>query len=253
MYIFLFIIAMLYLGGPIAVWLTQRQAANPQMQAYGFSLQTPGYEFLTATAERLRAMGFELVGYFGLVGQTKNVNMFLAYLIHRGNGDLAVAAMARTTQGTGTQLVEFATRFTDGSGIATGNSKTPGVYRRPRTKPVYHFPWVSDPARLYQFHQQLILRDCVAKKKDVPAPGKEADRLLDSMRQEMKDQVFAGILQLDSSRAWYKPTLVGAFVMTYKLLFPFKQIRGAMKQSKMRQLQNVLMSRAGAQPVQPIG
>src|SRR5215475_12256245 len=166
MYILLFAVAMLYLGGPIAVWLTQRQAANPQMQAYGFSLQTPGYEFLTTTAERLRSMGFELVGFFGLVGQTKNVNMFLAYLVHRGNGDFAVVAMARTAQGTGAQLVEFATRFTDGSAIATGNSKTPGVYRRPRTKPVYHFPWVSEEhTSELQSRENLVCRLLLEKKK----------------------------------------------------------------------------------------
>jgi hypothetical protein len=251
MRVLLFIIGSLYLGGPILVWLTQRQAANPQLTPYGRDLQDSNFRFLTTTAAQLQAIGFELIGYFGLLGQVKNVNTFIAYLIHRGNGDCGLVVMMATPTGVATQLVEFATRFVDQSSVTTGNSKTPGVYVRPRSKPVYHFPWITDPIRLYQFHQQLILRDKPGLAKDVPPPGTEAERLVDGMRREMRDQLAPKILRLDSSGNSYRPTLLGAFRMTWKLLFPVKQLRGMVKNSNAKRLERSLLLKPAVQPIHP--
>jgi hypothetical protein len=252
MRILLFIFGALYLVGPIVVWLTQRQAANPQLIAYGRELQDPNFSFLTNSAARLQAMGFELVGYFGWMGQTTNVNAFLAYLIHRRNGDAAIAVMMATRAGVSGQMMEFATRFVDQSSITTGNSKTPGVYVRPRNKPVYHFPWIADPVRLYQLHQQLILRDFLGMPKDIPQPGSEQERLVDGMRREMQDQVAPGILRLDSTANCYRPTLPGAFRMTWKLVFPVKHIRRIVRYMKAKSLEKSLRENGIAQPIQPI-
>lgn len=148
----------LYLVAPLIIFFTQRQAANPQLQSYGPELPNPKLQFLAITAGQMQALGFELIGYFGYIGQTRNVNAYIVYLIHRKNGDAGIAALMETTAGITARTVEFATRFIDQSSITTGNSKTPSVYIRPRNKPVYRFPWISDPARLYEIHQQLILR-----------------------------------------------------------------------------------------------
>jgi hypothetical protein len=248
----LIIFGFLYLVGPIAVWLTQRQAANPQLVSYGRDLQDPNFQFLTTGAARLQAMGFELIGYFGWMGQTTNVNAFLAYLIHRSNGDAGMAVMTATPAGVGPQMVEFATRFADQSSLTTGNSKISGVYVRPRNKPVYHFPWITDPGRLYQIHQQLIARDFPGMAKDVPRCGAEEERLVDGMRREMADQLAPRILRLDSTGNWYRPTLLGAFRMTWKLLFPMKQIIGTVKRMKGRNLERSLMVNTTAPLAPPI-
>lgn len=240
----------LYVIGPIVVWLSQRQGADPQLTAYGRDLQDPNFLFLTTTAAQMQALGFELIGYFGLIGHTRNVHAFLAYLIHRANGDAGIAMMAATPAGVVAQNLEFATRFGDQSSVTTSNSKTPAVYVRPRSKPVYRFPWITDPGRLYQIHQRLMLRDKPGLAKDVPPPGLEEERLVDSIRREMKDQLASKILRLDSTGTSYRPTLLGAFRMTWKLVFPVKQIVGIVKRSQARRLESSLMS-AMPQPIHP--
>ena len=251
MRLLLLLIGSLYLGAPILVWLQQRQPANPRLTPYGRDLQDPNFSFLTTTAAQLQSLGFELIGYFGLLGQTKNVNVFLAYLIHRRNGDCGLAVMMATPAGVVTQLVEFATRFVDQSSVTTGNSKTPGVYVRPRGKPVYRFPWITDPIRLYQFHQQLILRDKPGLAKDVPQSGAETERLLDGMRREMQDQLAPRILRLDVRSNTYRPTLLGAFRITWSLLFPVKQILGMVKLSHARRLEKSLSMIQTPQAIHP--
>jgi hypothetical protein len=247
----LIFLGIMYLGSPLVIWLTQRQAANPQLQFYGRELQDPSYQFLTATAVQLQSIGFELIGYFGWVGQTTNADAFNAYLVHRRNGDTGIALMVKTPVGVRARTVIFSTRFVDQTSITTGNSNTPSVFVRPRNKPLYRFPWIHDPVRLYQVHQQLILRNKPGMVKDVPQPGSEAERLVDGLRQEMQDQVGPKILRLDSTGNAYRPTLLGAYRMTWKLLFPVKQITAIAKHFKAKRLEQSLGANVGAQPIHP--
>jgi hypothetical protein len=242
----------MYLGAPLVIWATQRQTANPKLEPYGMALADPKFQFLTTAAAQMQSLGFELIGYFGYIGQTRNVNAFIAYLVHRKNGDAGIAAVMETSAGITARTVEFATRFFDQSSITTGNSRTPGVYIRPRTKPVYHFPWIADPARLYDIHQQLMLRDKLGMAKDPAQPGHEQERLLEGIRAEMKDQLEPGILRLDASGTYYRPTLWGAYLMAWKLLFPVKQIRVAIKTSKAQRLARSLMANRIFQPIHPM-
>jgi len=230
----------MYFVAPLFVLATQRQAANPQFQPYGTTLQDSRFRFLTDSAARIQNLGFELVGYFGLIGYTTNVTLFLAYLIHRQNGDGALVVMVQSNAGTSTQLVEYSTRFVDQGSLTTGNSRTQGVYFRPRQKPVYHFPWINDPARLYNLHQQLIQRDKPGMQKEYVKPGAEIERLCDGMRREMAEQLQPGILRLDKSGEWYRPTLKGAYLMSWKLLPPCKQIRSALRNSSRRRIEKAL-------------
>jgi hypothetical protein len=240
--------AIMYMGTPIVIWLTMRQNANPSLQSYGHELTDPGFQFLTESAAQMQAMGFELVGYFGYVGQTKNVNTFIAYLIHRRNGDGGVAAMAVTAQGVGARMVEFSTRFADQGSVTTGNSKTIGVYVRPYHKPVYQFPGIQDPFRLYEIHQQLMVKSKPGMAKDIVQPGQEEARLVDGIRREMQDQLAPGILRLDSDGAFYRPTLFGAYRMTWRLLFPLKHVLSIARSMRAKRLEKELL----VNPLTPI-
>jgi hypothetical protein len=245
------LVAFIYLGAPLIVFATQRQAANPQLTCYGPVLDDSRFSYLPQTAQQIQQLGFELMGYFGLVGQTTNVNTFLAYLVHRRNGDAAIVAGVYSKQGLHVRLVEFATRFADQSSLTTGNSRIQGVYFRPPQKPVYHFPWIQDPARLYQLHQHLIMGNKPGLAKDFVVPGGETERICDGMRREMADQIAPGILRLDSSGQWYRPTLKGAYLMCWKMLPPFKQIRAAMNHSKCRKIENSLTGNFSPAPIHP--
>jgi hypothetical protein len=248
----LLLVAFMYLGAPLIILATQRQAVNPQLTCYGPVLDDPRFSYLPQTAQQIQQLGFELIGYFGLVGQTTNVNTFLAYLVHRRHGDAAIVAGVYSKQGLMVRMVEFATRFVDQSALTTGNSRIQGVYFRPPQKPVYHFPWIQDPARLYQLHQQLIMRDKPGLAKDFVPAGAEVERICDGMRREMADQIAPGILRRDSTGNWYRPTLKGAYFMCWKMLPPFKQIRAAMNRSKCKKIESSLLGSFSPAPIHPV-
>ncbi len=233
----LYFAAFMYLGAPLIIYLTQRQNANPRLEPAGTDPSaSPVLAPLAAATRAIQELGFELIGCYGL-SLTANVTTFLSYLIHRGNGDLAIVAHLATPVKT-VDMAEFGTRFVDGGTLTTGNSTTPGVYLRPPNKPVYRFPGERDLAKLYRYHQLLIQRDKGSQKKDVPAQGKEGERLVEALRREMNDQVPAGILQTDGQT--FRPTLKGAYYMTWRLLFPVKQIRLALIASRTRALAKAL-------------
>ena len=233
----LYFVAIMYLVAPLIIYLTHRQNANPRMDPAGSDpAASPVLAPLAEPTRAIQNLGFELVGCYGL-SLSANVTTFLSYLVHRANGDLAIVAHLASPVKT-VDMAEFGTRFMDGGALTTGNSSTPSVYLRPRNKPVYRFSEEHDLAKLYRYHQLLIQRDKGSLKKDVPAPGAEAERLVEALRREMADQVPVGILQTDGKT--FRPTLKGAYYMTWQLLFPVKQIRVALRASRTRALAKAL-------------
>lgn len=88
--------------------------------------------------------------------------------------------------------------------------------------------------------------------KDAARPGQEQERLLDGIRREMRDQLDTGILRLDPDGRYYRPTLFGAFSMTWKLVFPVKQIRAVIEEFAGRRLEKSLMASRTLQPIHPV-
>ena len=220
------IFVLLYILGPVIVWLTQKQAANPQLMDYSSALNQPSFRMLASFCSIMQSAGFEFAGVFGLVGQTSNVNAYMACVVHRRNKETGTAIFvhAPTAPAHSKLVLEFSTRFADQSSITTSNSRTPSVLSRADNKPVYKFPAVQDPLRLYHLHQQLVARDKPGFAKDIAPQGGEAARIVEGMQEDYRVQLQTGMLKLDYANKFYRPTLLGAFCMTWKLLPPFKQL-----------------------------
>lgn len=231
--------AIYYLGGPLMVWGTQRQAAFPKLEPLGL-VAPSNYGYLNSMSAHLVGMGFELIGCFSLNGQTAKASGAIAYLVHRGNGDAAIVISISARGLPARNLVEFATRFSDQGSLTTGNSKNPGVFIRPKEKPVYHFPHIENPERLYKLHQSLILKLKPGISKDCVKPGAEYERLVEGVQNEHKSQVKFGLLKLNASATHYRPTFLGAFWMTWSLVFPVKQIRQWWTSLRARRLERIL-------------
>ena len=237
-----FFLVMLYVVAPLYIRFTQKQSAQPKVEPIG-ELLAPA---LVPVARQVEALGFENVGYYVVVGLAANVTCTLAYLVHRGNGDSAVA-VAMVSPVKTVHMLEFATRFADQSSLAVGNNSTIGVYRRPKNKPVFHYPYIQDPRRLYALHQGAIRLLRLGAAKDPPPPGREVERLVEGMQCEMSDQVPVGILRRDEQAGVYRPTLFGAFYMTWGLLPPFKQIKAALRRSRAEKMRRQVESDASFQ------
>lgn len=242
-YIAAFFLFMLYVFAPFYIMATQKMAVNPRLEPLDEAAAGP---YLRQANAAIQALGFETIGLYRLLGMAANVNSTVLYLVHRANGDAAIAA-EMVSPVKSVQMVEFATRFADQSAVTTGNSATVGSFKRPKNKPVFHYPYIQDPKRLYAIHQgaMRLLRFSAAKD---PAPrGREPERLIEGMQREMSDQVPVGILRRDEQAGVYRPTLYGAFYMTWGQLPPFKQIKGSLRRSRAEKMRKAVESDAGYQ------
>ena len=238
---FVLIPAIYYLGGPLLVWRTHRQAAVPKLEPLGQSPPAEGFSYFSSMAKCLTAMGFELIGYFGLAGDAPRVSGATGYFVHRKNGDAAIVISVFAGGMPARKVLKFATRFSDQSSLTTGNSGNPGVYIRPKEKPVYHFPHIESPEKLYHLHQALMPKFKPGIPKDPVKAGAEYDRMVEGMQNEKKTQVRFGLLKLDASATHYRPTFIGAFRMTWSLVFPVKQIRQVLASFRAKRLEKILI------------
>jgi hypothetical protein len=226
----------LYVGAPLGTYFKLRQSAEPKPLRLDPN-QTPlpeavGYYF-DKVENALASIGFERVDDLALPRQVPNVAANLRLFVNREQGDsascTAVYVKAGSTWRMKVQYVQFLTFFRDEMVYATSNS---GVLSSFPPRPQSHnnrFPKVRNPIRLYEIHQGIIRDESRMQKKTVPlidefhGDGVAYQRW--SLKRELEDAANAGCLHLDEARQIYRPTLVGAFTMTWKLLWPWKLIQ----------------------------
>ena len=76
----------------------------------------------------------------------------------------------------------------------------------------------------------------VGTKRPLPPSDQWANELSNSTQKEMQDQTVTGYFYLDSRGEYYRLTWKGTFLMTWKQLWPIKQIRRAMMRRQNRGL-----------------
>jgi hypothetical protein len=122
-------------------------------------------------------------------------------------------------------LVGFRTEFTDGTFIATSNTPTPTCFPRdPRVNGV-RCRDVFDIALLYRFHRARVDRDRGARIPTLERVRDAAGRMVYEHHDAYQRLIAAGYYRLDQAAGNYVPTYKGAYLMTYRLLWPFRQIQ----------------------------
>src|SRR5215203_6120999 len=119
------------------------------------------------------------------------------------------------------------TEFEDGPEIDTNNAPLPAILSPVLQKQVHSLPGIDDAATLYKVHRYLT-SDVRGPVKPLPSKYRIAESMeIESVR-TLRRQVEAGYFYLDKSRGTYRPTAVGAVLMSWKLLWPVGMIRAAL-------------------------
>lgn len=225
--------AVLYLGGPLAIRFLLRQPAEPEFLPVaidGLPGEVSG--FLKRTAERLAPHGFASAATVAMQPQ-KNMTAIVTLFVNRPAGDAAAAIAVYAQMGAGAQVgdvvpkthVEFCTEFSDGGEICTNNSSELSALKKLSEKQIFQFPDVRGADLLYRIHCEMVRRHAPEAQKSLPAPGQEVAHLRASWTKDLERQADVGYMQLDAAGGVYRPTLPGAFLMTWKLLPPVSWIR----------------------------
>lgn len=245
--VFVFLWAVLmYVGAPVLIHQTLKQSARPEL--YPFPPDDPSLpdaeaRDFQAVIDELGPEGFEPVTGLTLPSQTPNVKAVLLLLANRQTKDAAMASAMYAITPAGMRrsvfYVAFATRFRDGSVVQTNNSGVPGSFPPRPGHTVGRLPSVQDAARLYRLHRALVARSGSGRKVfrlDEEFRGDAAAYAAATMVEELEDAARAGYMALSPDGETYRPTLKGAFLMTWKQLWPTKGILRAARDRTARRL-----------------
>jgi hypothetical protein len=251
----LLLVLLVYAGLPVLIHQTLKQPAQPQVLP--FPLDHPGLpkevacQFQTVI-DQLRPAGFEPVTGLALPNALSTVKRIVLVLVNRPAKDSAyamvtyggTAAAAETAASAPPPIrsfcVEIVSRFRLGPVLHTANGTSDISVFAPRPRhTINRFPQVEDAGRLYVLHQALVARSGLRDKAfrlDEEFHGDAAAAAAAFMVEELEDQVGTGYMYLSPEEKIYRPTWKGAFLMTWKLLWPVKGMRRAARERKARQL-----------------
>lgn len=200
-------------------------------------LPTDVENHLQTSREALEELGFVGFGPMALPNASPNAFAIIECFVNRSKNDLAmVTCVYGTINGAATQFVkyvEFIRRFHDENVrlLQTNNNGRPGIFGDPADERMFRFPMIQDVRQLYALHGQLADRETYGLRPymrlDEEFSGDPIEYLQAVFYECFQRQADRGWLYLDESNQQWRTTLRGAVCMTWKELYPFKQIRTA--------------------------
>jgi hypothetical protein len=231
---FLVLVVVLYVVAPVRIRFHLRHAARPRYVSFSLDDVTLPWDDIRdfeAVIDQLRPAGFEPVAVIALPRATLNIKSVQLYLANRRDKDLAGAtAMYATTDGI-TRRVNFhvwiSSRFRDSAVVMVSNSTHVSSFPPRPGFTTGRFPGVRDAARLYRLQQAMVERSGLTDKAfrlDEEFGGNAAAYQSASSFEELQDAARAGYMELSPEGDTYQPTWKGAFLMTWRQLWPAKLI-----------------------------
>jgi hypothetical protein len=257
-------LALSYIGLPLLILFSQKAQADPQFLPIDSSSVPPDVSrFFSSVVPELEKEGFYVSVSLGLPSLMPDMQTFLVMLINRSTGDRAMVTVINSTNPKALSTVmylEFSTRFVTGECFDTLNAPTLSAFQNGPKNTKTRVPSVQDPHTLYQIHRWVMNQKAPAASKITCRDGEEGDHLksvlIESYNERVLDfrwqdssswqdayyrtmiiesydeQVRFGRLKLNAGEAVYQPTIKGAYLMTWGMLWPLSWIRKAMMKSE---------------------
>jgi len=228
---FIWLILACFVAAPIRTYLTYRIRIPAEIilidqHAAGLRLPDKIDRHLSQAHAMLSSQGFDLAGVMCLPNLVTGARAFLGLFVNRQTQETAKATFIVTT---GTimrqrKLVEYTTRFQDGSIIDTHNSPDLNIYKTVPQYATTTFPGLDDLDLLYALHHFLVRRS-----RGVRTPECRLDREFHGDPIAAVQQGFLeffttqiGTGYLVHTADGFRLTIKGAFLATCKLLWPLK-------------------------------
>ncbi len=218
-----------------------------------FALDAKVRRQFDAAAEALRPLGFEGGGLFILPQLVKNVQLIICTFVNREESEFANAAAIYVSKNNKDwklrfQYTGFTAYFADGTEISLHNHRLARTFPAPPGEITVVAPWLQRPAELCRAHRAISALLAPAKQKEFPLDtdfqGDIARFVSDGLAKEYAFARDAGYLveagntvvatvAPDSGNPYQSPgaaaasavyvaTVKGAFLMTWRCLWPFR-------------------------------
>jgi len=223
---------------PLLILLTLKLDAHPKVVLFDSSEKKPPRDIIKYyenVDRQLVESGFEQLTGVIMPAPLPNVRVILWVYVHHANRDAALVTalwgIADVGEPLKTRYVEILSEYQDGSWeqVLTNNNDEVGAFPDQTAHLISRMPQVKQIDQLYRYHQMIVRREGLQHGKVLTVMDRyegDVTRYLQEkvLGQEYARQVKSGYLRLTQSGKHYKPTFLGAYPMTWKNLYPMKQM-----------------------------
>ena len=243
-----------YIYAPFKIRQSQRQPGTVSYQACEIT-DLPAHitpHFLR-TVPPLASAGFVTQGCATRMIPETHLESYVSLWVNQKLQDTAqiITVVVRPAGGT-TKVVNstlFRTEFTDETSIITTNSGSGGVFPRDPNVAGISSPALQDIGELYRLHRARVAYHRGSRKPTIPVFKDATASLQNEHHKTFERLITARYYDYDPASDEYIPTMRGAFLMTYKMLTPFKQIQKRRKQTAaVKEMRRVGFERLAPQP-----
>ena len=181
---------------------------------------------------QMQNLGFELLGCYHCGMLTSNTQRYVAYFLKRSTNDFANITVATSPQKIAAYF-EFSTCFSNELTVETNTNRAlPLTPDNPGTR-VFRFPKIKELDALYKLHLQLIEKYAAGQWAQGEPKGQELKRLVNVIENYGPRHSKAGYMVLGKDGETYRLTWKGAFLMTWRGLWPTSLVRKALQRKTM--------------------
>jgi len=223
-----------YIFGPAGLRYTMRFSAhcNPKQMAVDEFPEEVAALFLSRIPE-MASLGFESLGCYDCGSLTSETRSYMAYFCNRLTNDFANVTVMVTPK-KAISYFEFSAAFTNGMILETNTNSTLPLTPGSRENRVFRFPNVQSPQKLYDIHRQLVGKYAPGLWPRIEARGEELKRFVRVIENYGPRHARIGYMQLAEHGQSYELTWKGAFLMTWRGLWPALMFRRFLERHAMQ-------------------
>lgn len=226
------IFVLCYGGLPLLIYSSQKMEAKSTFVPIDpASVPAEVGAFFRSIVPELEREGFRVTASLGMPKAATNVQNFLVMFVNRASGDKAMVTVAMTTNPNAPtsfkKYLEFNTRFSGGECFDTSNITAAmcGAFRTGAQDTKTRLSSVQDPHLLYQIHRFVMQKKSPQGRKVLYKDGEAVEYLSRVMVESYEEQATFGRLFYDKSANVFRPTIPGAYAMTWAMLWPMPALR----------------------------
>ncbi|MBN1782235.1 hypothetical protein JW948_13970 [bacterium] len=167
----------------------------------------------------LRQVSFEPLFYVKYV-PSENLTGHIRFYVndHEKDTVMHVHFKQRTNSGIKTfSYYEFQSGFSDNFCVDTNNYNLPRIFKRGPKTAVYNHGGIKNPVELYEKHRVHTSSASNTAYKIIPNKGDAFKYIVDSLKEEIEEQVKFGYYYWDPASRLFRVTWKGAIIYTFNV------------------------------------
>lgn len=211
-----------YLFAPIIVFWSQKLPEN-----YSFNL-LESEKFLSERTpvfielhKEIQDSGFEYIGSSELI--MSNASMYFS-IYNNFSKKIACTLVTAQSVPVKSTYIEFTQMYKNGSVLNVSNAPIINVYPKSEYRLSFRFPMVNDFGQLLELAEKLINSNKQSEEKITFIRGDEFKTVESYLNRELSELIERDWVQSIITAGHRRLTVKGALLMTWKMLWPIKQI-----------------------------